>query len=309
MVGSLARRWPWAARLLRLAALCGLIVGLWWALSYHRDWLYFHIRRDQVVRDVEGLRQRLQQTGLPMETVGELAYPAPSSASPATASGPAPSPWPLWVLRRPALSASAPTVCLMAGVHGNEPAGTEALVALASQLAAGRGRFPDYHYVLMPVVNPWGWAHDLRHNGANQDIARQFVEGDSQESRAAKALWQAARCDLLVDLHEDRFHAGFYMLAYAESDMAQVLHTLQRMEDDTGVRRGLHAPQGVYAIAAKDLPGIRLTTASLWARQQGVRHALIVETPDTLPLDQRIQLHLLGIEGLTHLLETREMPN
>lgn len=288
-------------RALRLAALCALIIGLWWALSYHRDWWYFHLRQGTIVRDLEDLRLRLQRTGLPVETVGTLDYPAPPPHAPAAA-GAAASPWPLWVVRRPAASASAPTVCLMAGVHGNEPAGTEALVALAGQLAAEPGRFPDFHYVLLPLVNPWGWAHDLRHNGANQDIARQFVDGASQESDRVKAQWHAARCDLLVDLHEDRFHAGFFMLAYAESDLAQVERTLRRMEESTGVARGLHAPQGVHAFAADELASLRLTTASLWARLQGTPHALIVETPDTLPLDTRVRLHLLAVQGLTRLL-------
>lgn len=292
MVGGLRRHWPRTRRALRLVALCTLIAGLWWALSYHRDWLYFYLRQGTVTRNLRDLQARLEHTGLPLQTAGEVAYPGPSSVPP----------WPLWILRRPASLAQAPTVCLMAGVHGNEPAGTEALLALARQLAAEPGHFPDYHYVLIPLVNPWGWAHDLRHNGANQDVARQFVDGNSQESRLVKAQWQAAHCDLLVDLHEDRFHPGFYMLAYAEADLAQVLRTLQRMEDTTGVFRGHNAPNGVYAIAAQELPRIRLTTASLWARLQGVRHALIVETPDTLPLDQRVQLHRQAINGLTQLL-------
>lgn len=312
MVGRLARRRPWTRRALRLAALCALITGLWWALSYHRDWLYFYFRKDTVVRDLPELHTRLKQAGLPMQAAGSVAYPAPPSDARAAASRadmePSLSPWPVWVLRKPASAASAPTVCLMAGVHGNEPAGTEALLKLAEQLAAHREDFPDFHYVLVPLVNPWGWEHDLRHNGANQDIARQFVDGDSQESRAVKAQWHAAHCDLLVDLHEDRFHAGFYMLAYAESNLPQVLRTLQSMEEHTGVARGLNAPQGVHAIAAEDMPDIRLTTASLWARLQGVRHALIVETSDTLPLAQRVQLHLLAVKNLLHLLEPERHP-
>ena len=277
-----------AHRALRLLAICLVPVGAWYGLSYKRDWLYFHARQDAVVRSVPELGAALSRTGIDLQALGPVRYGA--------------SDLPLWVLRQPAASPAARTICLMAGIHGNEPAGVQALLALAQDMQARPAAFAAHRYVIVPLANPWGWARDLRHNGDNRDPARQFVGGNAQEASLLKKLFTAEHCDLLVDLHEDRFHNGFYMLAYGESNMAVVETTLQAIEAGTGVRRANRGQRGVIGFSPAEFDSIFLTTAPLWARMHGAAHAFIVETHDGLPLAQRVAIHRLAIEGLSRLL-------
>lgn len=275
-------------RALRLLAICLVLVGAWYGFSYKRDWLYFHARQDKVARSLPELGAALGKTGIGLQTLGQIRYGASSL--------------PLWVLRKPALNPVAKTICLMAGLHGNEPAGVQALLALAQDMQARPAAFAAHRYVIVPLANPWGWERDLRHNGDNRDAARQFVEGSAQEATLLKNLFAAERCDLLVDLHEDRFHDGFYLLAYGESDRAGVEKTLRAIETGTGVRRASVGDAGVLQFAPDGFSGIVRTTAPLWARLNGVPHAFIVETHDALSLAQRVAIHRLAIEGLSRLL-------
>jgi hypothetical protein len=282
-------------RALRLLAICLALVGAWYGFSYKRDWFYFHARQDAVVRSVPELGAALGATGLGLQTLGQVSYGN--------------STLPLWVLRKPAANPAAnpaaKTICLMAGIHGihgNEPAGVQALLALLQDMQARPAAFAAHRYVIVPLANPWGWARDLRHNGDNRDAARQFVDGSAQEATLLKKLFAAEHCDLLVDLHEDRFHDGFYLLAYGESDMAGVKNTLQAIETATGVRRASRGNHGVIEFLPAEFESIFLTTPPLWARMNGVPHAFIVETHDGLPLAQRVAIHRLAIEGLSRLL-------
>ena len=275
-------------RTLRLLAIGLALVAAWYALSYRRDWFYFYARQNTLARSVPELGHALGLTGVALQELGRVRY---GNAS-----------LPLWVLRQPAAQPAAQTICLMAGIHGNEPAGVQALLALLQDMQARPAAFAAHRYVIVPLANPWGWAHDLRHNGDNRDAARQFVEGSAQEATLLKTLFAAEHCSLLVDLHEDRFHAGFYLLAYGEPNQAGVENTLQTIETAIGVRRARVGDAGVLPFAPAGFSGIARTTAPLWARMNGAQHAFIVETEDALPLASRIAIHRQAIAGLTRLL-------
>lgn len=275
-------------RALRLLVICLALVAAWYSLSYKRDWLYFYARQDTVARNLPELGAALARTGIELQTLGQVSYGASNL--------------PLWVLRKPAFNPAAKTICLIAGMHGNEPAGVQTLLALLQDMAARPAAFAAHRYVVVPLANPWGWERNLRHNGDNRDTARQFVSGSAQEAALLKKLFTAERCDLLVDLHEDRFHNGFYLLAYGEPNMAGVENTLQTIETTTGIPRASRGEHGVLAFQNGEFDSIVLTTAPLWARTHGAAHAFVVETHDGLPLAQRVAIHRLAIEGLSRLL-------
>jgi Succinylglutamate desuccinylase / Aspartoacylase family len=278
-------RSPIVNRGLRFFLICAFAVALWWGLSYQRDWLFFHWKRHDAVRDVAALGQALSLSGMALEQFGTARYGATAL--------------PLWVLRKPALGTPTGTMCLLAGVHGNEPAGVEALLQLAQDLKKNRQKFADLRLVIVPLANPWGWQRNLRHNGDNRDLARQFVAGQAQEARLIKVLFQAEHCDLFLDLHEDRLHSGFYLLAYGPAETQPLQAVLQKIEAAAGVQRSSVGDHGLIAIDTDDLGSQRRTTASLWARMQGIPNAFIVETQDDLPLAQRILIHNLAIDGLS----------
>ena len=278
------------ARTLRRAAFYAALAFSVWGAYCYVDWFLFFAQRNHVVRDLDAYASALRQTGLPLEAAGTLQYGGARL--------------PLWVVHKPALQPNSKTVCLMGSIHGNEPAGAQTLLELSQDMARHPAVYARLNYVVLPMANPWGWARDLRRNADNDDIARQFVDGTSQESELAKNVLTQAHCDLLVDLHEDRSHEGFYLLAYAPPDTAAVQAAVATIASKSAMAHASKPARGVWSVPASAFAGIHLTTASLWAREHGVPLAFIVEVHNGHDLAQRVRVHATAVEELTRLLTT-----
>jgi hypothetical protein len=285
-IGALRQRLT--PRTIRFVIFCVLLVTAGWRVSYHRDWFLFYLQQDKIVRDLDAFASALRQTGLPMEAAGTIPDRGKNI--------------PLWLIGKPALHPGRKTVCLMGSIHGNEPAGAQALLELGQDMARQPAHYADLNYVMLPLANPWGWARDLRRNSNNQDIAREFVGGRSPESDLVKKVLVQAHCDLLVDLHEDRVHEGFYLLAYAPASLPAVQAAVTAIETRSGIARATKPPQGVWHVPESGFKDIGLPTASLWARKNGVPWSLIVEVHDGYTLEQRVKLLTLAVEELSKLL-------
>lgn len=117
---------------------------------------------------------------------------------------------PVQTLKSPRL-----TVLIDSQIHGNEPAGTEALLLLMRDISAG-----DLHYLLdrliilcVPRLNPDGSAANTRVNSGNYDMNRDFAKLDAPEVRdfIAQVLvpWNPS---LIIDSHEAWARAYDFML-------------------------------------------------------------------------------------------------
>lgn len=97
-----------------------------------------------------------------------------------------------------------PTVVLLAGQHGDEPAGTEALIVIAQQLAAGRfdSVLDRVDVVLLPRANPDGAAAFERTAADGVDINRDHILLRTPEARAIAELLATFAPLVVLDLHE-----------------------------------------------------------------------------------------------------------
>lgn len=98
-------------------------------------------------------------------------------------------------------------VMLVGSQHGDEPAGREALIQLAVDLANGNlpefDAFLETHGVhIIPTPNPDGIAHGTRQNANGIDLNRTWLSLSQPESRAIALLLGRLRPLLLVDHHE-----------------------------------------------------------------------------------------------------------
>ncbi len=66
------------------------------------------------------------------------------------------------------------TVLFIASIHGNEPAGTPLLRALAERLKSNGFSLGDKRVVLIPISNPDGYERKRRHNANGVDLNRNF---------------------------------------------------------------------------------------------------------------------------------------
>lgn len=274
-------------RLIRSAALIlGLSALAYYGVLVHLDWWLYQCRHREPVRDVASTLQPLAQSGLPVQQLGVVHAEGKD--------------WPLEavLIRRPQATR---TACIVGGIHGNEPAGTEAALSLIHDLAQQPTLYADTNFAILPLANPWGYAHDLRHNADNLDIARNFTSGGTAETALIKPFLDRQHCDILIDLHEDRLDRGFYLLSY-ENPKAAALPTLaSAIARDSGIAPSRRAPGGLMLIREKDFATQERTTLSLYAREHGTTYSYIIESPKRLEMKERVRLHRLWIDTLLGL--------
>jgi len=215
--------------------------------------------------------------------------------------------WPLIML---SFSPDVPAnhrVLLTGGVHGNEPAGTEALLQFAATLALGDVECQDTAFDIVPIVNPWGWERHRRRTGEHIDLNRDFATFAGRETVIMRDLCARESYDLMVDLHEDSHVMGFYFYRLAHPGEALCRHVIDRVRDtghpihDGRVSRIFRARDGVISCAMWSLRLARATeqlSVSNYFRLQGCPQSFLFESPSRLPLEERVAMHLAALDAL-----------
>jgi hypothetical protein len=99
-------------------------------------------------------------------------------------------------------------VYISAGIHGDEPAGTEALITWAGKNVKTLKRLPC---MLFPCLNPWGLVNNSRFDEDGRDLNRLFQHDGVPMIKSLKALLKPHRFSLALTLHEDFDGQGLYI--------------------------------------------------------------------------------------------------
>jgi hypothetical protein len=144
------------------------------------------------------------QRGEPLEALAFTRQADTAPAAAASASAP------------PAAPARRPAVLIVAGQHGDEPAGTEALVVVAQQLAAGRfdRALDQVDVFLLPRVNPDGAALGQRGAADGSDINRDHLLLATPEAQAEAQLERDIAPIVVLDLHEYAVDSALYIAKF-----------------------------------------------------------------------------------------------
>ena len=99
---------------------------------------------------------------------------------------------------------SRPTVMLVGQQHGNEPAGSEALLVVARELSGGslRGLLDQMNVLIVPRANPDGAAANRRTTANGIDMNRDHLLLKTPEAQALAELTRAYRPVVAIDSHE-----------------------------------------------------------------------------------------------------------
>ena len=102
------------------------------------------------------------------------------------------------------LASSRPTVLLVGQQHGDEPAGSEALLVMARQLASGplQGLLERINVLIFPRANPDGAAAGQRMTASGIDANRDHLLLKTPEAQAQAQLVREYRPVVVVDAHE-----------------------------------------------------------------------------------------------------------
>ena len=197
-------------------------------------------------------------------------------------------------LMRLHLPGAGPAVLLTGGIHGDEPAGPEALLAFVEKRAA---RWKDaFSFLVLPCLNPWGHVHDKRENVDGEDLNRGFESDGLEAVGLLRHLLDDQGFVLHHDLHEDWEAKGFY---FYEGQKAQRFIAPQVIERVGHV--GPIDPESEAEVEADDRICFgAYEVARSWGQSGFVPytlhhctdHGLISETPTSWPLEQRVAAHL-----------------
>lgn len=157
------------------------------------------------------------------------------------------------------LSASKrPTVLLLAQQHGDEPAGSEALLVLAQELAQGQlaHLLDKINVLLLPRANPDGAEAGTRLTANGIDLNRDHLLLQSPEAKALAVLVRDFRPTLVLDAHEynpaGAYMAQFNALAY-DDVLLQYANASGTPEFLTKAAQEWYHPAQVSALQAQAL--------------------------------------------------------
>ncbi|MBC8096904.1 MAG: M14 family metallocarboxypeptidase [Akkermansiaceae bacterium] len=207
----------------------------------------------------------------------------------------------LLALTRPAsLTANPiPRIYISTGIHGDEPAGPLAALRLI------RDNFwPDQaEIILLPCLNPVGFANNRRENGLGIDLNRDYLQTQSPEVRAHIAwLEKQAAFDLCLCLHEDWESHGFYVYelnpdhrpSLAERMMAGVAKVCPI--DPSAIIEGREAQAGIIRPLLD--PATRpLWPEAFWLLQHKTRLSYTLEAPSDFSLQTRVNALVAGVKS------------
>lgn len=99
-----------------------------------------------------------------------------------------------------------PFICLIAGTHGNEPAGSVALNELVQQWQQNPPKFVG-HIRVIPNINTWGLANNVRYKSflsflPDADINRNYNENGGTDEISREVVTLTKGADLVIDFHE-----------------------------------------------------------------------------------------------------------
>jgi predicted deacylase len=209
---------------------------------------------------------------------------------------------------------------LIGGIHGREPAGVVALARYVRRIVEhGRTR----RLLVMPILNPWGYLHDVRYGPSGQSVS----DSDHLLGRAAApacaeadAITRFLMNDIRVrpgagvlDLHEDPVYEApdyhfdgqgsyFYVIGDLAAD-----HPAARRVRDCLERAALPLVRdGVTRFGERLVDGAVVDSADgsideLLARRLGCTPVITVEplvrAPAEPPLAARVEVHLSVLDA------------
>lgn len=172
---------------------------------------------------------------------------------------------------------------IFAGIHGDEPAGSYAVVKLLHLLEQNPQLAQGYALMVYPVCNPHGFVHDIRASRNGKDLNREFWQGSAEpEVSFLENELCTRQFHGLISLHSDDTSHGLYGFAGGATLTKHLLEPALLAAEAYLPRNTNQVIDGFRARAGiiKDgYDGILSAPAS----QRPKPFELILETPHTAP--------------------------
>jgi len=193
-------------------------------------------------------------------------------------------------------------VLISAGIHGDEPAGVETICALLERkvLSSYAG---VWEISIIPCINPFGYEKATRTNHEDQDLNRHFKSANPpREVRLVQSVFRFP-FDLTLELHEDVDSTGYYLYESGDADLtgslpARILSEVKKVMplNMSSEIDGSPASGGVISRVplAEEMDWWPM---ALFARSQGARYCMTLETAPDFPMKVRVDAHINAIRA------------
>jgi hypothetical protein len=196
----------------------------------------------------------------------------------------------------------AAAVYFSAGIHGDESAATEALVAWAEENVP---LLRSMRTLIFPCLNPWGLVNNSRLDAEGRDLNRTYHDDAVPATVAHRAVLAGRLFDLALTIHEDYDAPGYYIYEVPREEP----HWGERMIraaarhvpiDTRAVIEGREAVGGIVRRAVT--PDMMPTWPEAFALFFHHAHRVFtIETPSECHIDDRVAAHVAVIEAAVGL--------
>ena len=187
---------------------------------------------------------------------------------------------------------------IFAGIHGDEPAGVEALVDLLRYMETHPALFRAYRITIYPLCNPTGYEDGTRHSRSGKDLNREFWRGSMEpEIALLERELMVQKFDGLIALHSDDTSDGLYGFVKGHALTRHVLEpALARASTvlPRNYEKTIDNFQANEGIIEAGYPGVLSAPPAQHPRP----FEIVFETPQLAPLAQQVDAHTLALEEI-----------
>jgi len=186
-------------------------------------------------------------------------------------------------------------VAIFAGIHGDEPAGVEAVVDFLRALEENPFLFRAYRIHIYPLCNPTGYEDGTRFSRSGKDLNREFWQGSPEpEVAILERELLTNKFHGIISLHSDDTSDGLYGFVRGHVLTEHLLKpALASAEaalpvNQSAVIDGFHAVNGIIATAYDGI----LTAPPA---QTPLPFEVILESPHLAPVHLQRQAFVLAL--------------
>lgn len=198
---------------------------------------------------------------------------------------------PLYIVESARVDLEQKGIYLSAGIHGDEAASTEGLIAWVENYGE---MLQETHFTLLPCLNPWGLIHNCRFDRQGNDLNRSFHHNRVHGIRDLKKLLVRRKFLMAMALHEDYDAQGVYLYEIAQRNTYYGLELLEAARsvipiDPRYTVDGRRMSRPGYMRRTLKQGKLLLGPEALFLHLHHSDHTFTIETPSEFSLDIRVK--------------------